>query len=68
MGHGDAALDVQALHLVEHGRVRDVRVGAVDLARRDDAHRRRLRDHGADLHRAGVRAQEKLLLRALGGR
>ena len=50
-------VDHQALDLVEHGRVRGVAVEAIDAARRDDADRRLLRHHGADLHGARVRAQ-----------
>ena len=50
-------VDHQPLDLVEHRRVRGVAVDAVDAARRDDADRRLLRHHGADLHRARMRAQ-----------
>ena len=42
---------------MEHRRVRRVRIGAIGAAGRDDADGRLLRRHGADLHRAGVRAQ-----------
>ena len=52
-------VDHEALDLVEHRRVRRVAVAAVDAARRDDADRRLLRHHGADLHRARVRAQHQ---------
>ncbi|MPM96087.1 hypothetical protein SDC9_143244 [bioreactor metagenome] len=34
------------------------RVAAEDAARRDDAHRRLVGQHGADLHRAGLRTQD----------
>src|SRR5256885_5937595 len=48
--HGEAFLDVQAFHLVEHRRVRDVGIAAGHLPRRDDAHPRLLRlPHGANL-------------------
>ena len=50
-------VDHQSLDLVEHGRVGGVAVEAIDAARRDDADRRLLRHHGADLHGARVRAQ-----------
>ena len=53
----DALVDAQPLDLVEHRRVRGVVVAAIDRARRDDAHRRLLRQHRADLHRRRVRAQ-----------
>ena len=45
-------VDDEAFDLVEHRRVRGVAVHAVDAARRDDADRRLLAHHGADLHRA----------------
>ena len=48
-----------AFDLMEDGRVRGVGcVVPVDLAGDDDAHRRRLLLHGADLHRRGVGAQQ----------
>src|SRR5690606_34804502 len=50
VGERHVFVDVQAFDLVEHRRVRGVRiVQAVHLAQRDDAHRRLLREHGADL-------------------
>ena len=55
------AVDDEALDLVEHGRVGLIRVHAVDTARRDDADRRLLREHGAHLDGRGMRAQEKPL-------
>jgi hypothetical protein len=55
----DAAVDHQPLHLVEHRAVRRVVVGAVGAAGRDDADRRRLGQHGADLQRAGLGAQHR---------
>ena len=54
-----ALVDDQALDLVEHRRVGLVRVDAIGAARDDDADRRLLRHHGADLHRRGVRAQQQ---------
>ena len=47
--------------------MRHVRVAAVDLARRDDAHRRLLREHRAHLHRRGVGAQQHRAARPDGG-
>ena len=59
VGHGDPAVDGQALDLVEHGRVRRVgRVPAVDAAERDHVDRRGLRLHHADLRRRRLRAEE----------
>ena len=54
-----AAVDDQALDLVEHRRVRLVAVAAIGAARDDDADRRLLAQHGAHLHRRGVRAQQQ---------
>src|SRR5262249_28984975 len=51
IAHRDAAIDREALHLVEHRGVRDVRVPAVHAARADDTHRRLLTLHGPDLDR-----------------
>ena len=48
----------QTLDLVEHRRVRLVAVAAEGAARHDDADRRLLRQHGADLHRARMGAQD----------
>lgn len=53
----DALVDHQAFDLVEHRRVRGIRIRAIDAARRDDADRGLAARHGADLHGAGVRAQ-----------
>lgn len=57
MAERDALVDHQPLDLMEHRRVRRIRVGAIGAARRDDADRRLLVQHGADLHRRGVGAQ-----------
>ena len=59
MAERQVAIEDQALALVEHRRVRRVVVGAVGAADDDDADRRRLRQHGADLHRRGLRAQHR---------
>ena len=59
-------VDGQSLDLMEHRRVGLVRVAAIDAARRDDAERRLLLQHGADLHRARMRA--KHWARAVGTR
>ena len=58
----DAAVDHQPLDLVEHRGVGGVAVAAIDAARRDDADRRRLRSHRADLHRRGVGAKHQRAL------
>ena len=55
--------DAQPLDLVEHRRVPQVVVVAVDAARADDADRRLAREHGADLHRRGVGAQQPAVSR-----
>ena len=51
-------IDHQALDLVEHGRVRLIGIAPVGAARHDDAMRRRLAPHGANLHRRGVGAEQ----------
>src|SRR5690349_22567958 len=51
-------VDDEALDLVEHRRVRLVRIGTVGAAWCYDADRRLLLEHGADLHRRSVRAQQ----------
>src|SRR6478736_6019082 len=50
-------VDGEPLDLVEHRRMRLVRVAAIDASRRDDAERRLLLLHGADLHRARMGAE-----------
>ena len=60
IGHRDALADDQPFDLLKHRRVRQVEiVAAVDLAGHDDAHRRLVALHVADLHRRGVRAQQR---------
>ena len=66
VAHVGAPVDQQALDLVEHRRVGGVAVAAVGAAGRDDPERRLARLHGADLHRAGVRAQQQWPAVALG--
>ncbi len=68
VGQGDAAVDGQALDLVEHRRVRGVEVGPVDLAGTDDVDGRRLRLHGAHLDRRGLGAQQQVTDQGPGGR
>ena len=64
VGHRHVAIDQQALDLVEHRVVRGVgRVGPIDAAQRNDPHRRRRLFHHADLHRAGLAAQQQAILR-----
>ena len=52
------SVDHQPLDLMEHRRVASRRCLAVHPPRADDADRRLLRQHGADLHRRGVGAQQ----------
>src|SRR5262249_15266026 len=54
-----AFVDDKALDLMEHRRVGLVGVDAIGAARDDNADRRLLAHHGADLHRGGVGAQQK---------
>ena len=64
VGHRDVAIDQQALDLVEHGVMGGVgRVGAIDASQGDDPHRRLGLLHDADLHRAGLAAQQQPVLR-----
>src|SRR2546423_9835799 len=63
VGEGDAAVDGEALHLVEHGRV--ARPGCLVAVRApgcDDVDGRFVRFHGPDLHRRGVGSQHHLLV------
>ena len=59
MAERHVAIEHQTLALVEHRRVRRVVVGAIGAADHDHADRRLLRQHGADLHRRGLRAQHR---------
>ena len=63
VAHVDVAVDHQTLDLVEHRRVGGVGILAEGAARRDDADRRLLAHHGADLHRRCVGAQHLALAR-----
>src|SRR5438445_3075770 len=63
VGQGDAAVDGEALHLVEHGRVARPRcLVAVRAPGRDHVDGRFVRFHGADLHGRGVGSQHHLLV------
>ena len=65
MGHGQALVDRQALHLVEDRGVGLVElVGPEDLAGAGDVERRLGGEHGAGLHRGGVGAQHEVGRRA----
>ena len=58
--HRHALADDEPLDLLEHRRVRQVQVvAAIHAARRDDPDGRPVRLHVADLHRGGVRAQQR---------
>src|SRR5262252_4418623 len=59
MAEVGALVDDEPLDLVEHGRVGLIAVAAVGAAGDDDADRRLLRQHGPDLHRRGMRAQQQ---------
>ncbi len=62
VGERNVGSDGEAFDLVEDGRVGGVGgVVAVHLAGDDDAQRRGLGDHGADLHGAGVGAHEQAI-------
>ena len=67
VGQGDALVDDEALDLVEHGRVRGVRVAAVHLAGAQHVDGRPLRLHDAHLHRRGVGAQQHAAVRVQHG-
>ncbi len=58
----DIGVDREPLDLVELGRVRRVGVRPVDAARDDDVDRRRLGLHRADLHRARVSPENRVLV------
>src|SRR6185312_737606 len=58
LAHMRRLVDHQPLDLMEHRRVRRVVIRAEGSARHDDADRRLLRQHGADLDRRGVGTQQ----------
>ncbi len=58
IGQADVLRHVQSLDLMEHRAVGAIEVDAVDAAWADDADRRLALLHGADLHRAGMGAQQ----------
>src|SRR5690242_9993821 len=65
VGQGDATVDGETLHLVEHGRVAGPGcLVAVRAPGRDDVDGRLVRFHRADLHRRGVGSQQHLLVAA----
>ena len=51
LAKGDMRIHEQPFHLMEHRRVRDIVIDAVSLARHNDAHRRLLLLHRANLNR-----------------
>jgi hypothetical protein len=61
IGERDVRVDGEPFDLREHRAVRRVVVATIDMPGRDDADRRRLRQHRAHLHRARVRAQHDLV-------
>ncbi len=66
MPEGDALGHRQALDLMEHRRVPEVVVVAVDAPGADDPDRRLALQHGADLDRGGVGAQQAPVLQEEG--
>src|SRR5690348_6459657 len=66
IAESDVGIDGQPFDLVEHEGMRGVGiVAAIDLAGNDDAHRRFLLFHGANLNGRGVRAEKELARRTL---
>src|SRR5712664_120654 len=66
IAEGDVRVDGEAFDLVKGERMRSIGiVPAIDLAGNDDADRRFLLFHGANLHGGRVRAKEERRLRAL---
>src|SRR3546814_10696238 len=61
----DALVDDKTFDLMEHGRMRRVTVGSINPARRDDADRRLLPCHRADLHGRSMSAQQHAMSVAL---
>ena len=60
VGHRHLPIDKQPLHLVKHWIVRCVgRIGPIDPSQRDDSQRRLLFLHHADLHGAGLAAEQE---------
>ena len=58
MAHMRALIDDETFDLMEHRRMRLIRVTAIGAARNDHADRRLLRHHRPDLHRACMGAQQ----------
>src|SRR3546814_4417368 len=65
MAQIDALVDDKAFDLMEHRRMRRVTVGTINPARRDDANRRFLPGHRADLHGRSMSAQQHAMPVAL---
>ena len=63
VGHRDALVHGEPFDLVEEVSVRGVHgVGPIDAAGRDDSYRRAPLLHHADLHRAGLAAQQDIVV------
>src|SRR5690625_6332119 len=58
IGKADSLIDQQPFYLMEHRRVGQIGVAAVNPPGTDNADRRRLRLHGAHLDRRGVGTQQ----------
>ncbi len=62
VAEGDVGIHGQSFHLVEDGRVRGVGgIGTMHFARNHNADRRRRGQHGANLHRRRMRAQQEAI-------
>ena len=66
VGETHVGIDQQAFDLVEHGCVGQIRVAAIDPARRNDSQRRLALLHHPDLHRGGMGAQHPAILEVKG--
>ncbi len=59
LSHRHGLVDPQPFHLMEHRKVRLIRgIRSIDSAQRDDAHRRRMLLHDANLYRTGLAPQQ----------
>lgn len=67
VAESDVFIDHQPFALVEHRRMGGVMIRAIGAARRDNANRRLLGEHGANLHAGGLSAQYALYLAILTG-
>ena len=66
MTEGDAFVHQETLYLMEHGRMAEVRIAAIDPTRHDDPDGRLMVLHVANLYRRCVRAQQGALIEVEG--